>query len=98
LTKDGDIAPFKSGVERSCNAPPRAARPVPVVPMALRNMWGSMWSRRANAKEGSMLDRMRVPRRLRAHVDVVAGEPVDGGIATAELLEAKVRALRGDAA
>ena len=41
---------------------------------------------------------MRVPRRLRAHVDVVAGEPVEGATATAELLEAKVRELRGDAA
>jgi hypothetical protein len=57
-----------------------------------------MWSRRVNSKEGSLLDRMRVPRRLRAHVDVVAGEPVDGGIAMAKLLEAKVRDLRGDAA
>ena len=93
LTKDGNIAPFKSGVEKILER-----RAVPVVPMALKNMWGSMWSRRANAKEGSALDRMRVPRRLRAHVDVVAGEPVEGATATAELLEAKVRELRGDAA
>ena len=75
-----------------------AGRPVPVIPMALRNMWGSMWSRRANAKEGDLLDRMRVPQRLRAHVEVVAGAPVDGRTVTAEQLEAKVRALRGDAA
>ena len=93
LTKDGKIAPFKSGVEKIL-----ARRPVPVVPMALKNMWGSMWSRRANAKEGDLLDRMRVPQRLRAHVDVVAGAPVDGASATAESLEAKVRELRGDAA
>ncbi|HOU65512.1 MAG TPA: 1-acyl-sn-glycerol-3-phosphate acyltransferase, partial [Thermomonas sp.] len=98
LTKDGDIAPFKSGVERILQRAAARGQVVPVVPMALRNMWGSMWSRRANAKEGGTLDRMRVPRRLRAHVDVVAGEPVDGATATAELLEAKVRALRGDAA
>lgn len=93
LTKDGNIAPFKSGVEKILER-----RSVPVVPMALKNMWGSMWSRRANVKEGSALDRMRVPRRLRAHVDVVAGEPMEGATATAELLEAKVRELRGDAA
>ncbi|MEG2940353.1 MAG: MFS transporter [Thermomonas sp.] len=98
LTKDGNIAPFKSGVERILQRAAARGQVVPVVPMALKNMWGSMWSRRANAKEGSALDRMRVPRRLRAHVDVVAGEPVDGSIATAELLEAKVRELRGDAA
>ena len=87
LTKDGAIAPFKSGLERAL-----ARRPVPVVPMALRNLWTSMWSRR-----DSRLGRMRVPRRFRAHIEVVAGEPVDGRTATAELLEARVRALRGDA-
>jgi hypothetical protein len=61
--------------------------------MALRNMWGSMWSKR-----DSRLGRMRVPRRLRAHVEVAVGVPVDGATATAESLEAQVRALRGDAA
>ncbi len=88
LTKDGDIAPFKSGVEKILER-----RPVPVIPMALRNMWGSMWSRR-----DSRLGRMRVPRRLRAHVEVVAGAPVEGAGATAESLEATVRGLRGDVA
>ncbi len=88
LTRDGDIAPFKSGVEKILER-----RPVPVVPMALKGMWSSMWSRR-----DSRLGRMRVPRRFRAHVDVVAAPPVDGAGATAEHLEATVRGLRGDAA
>jgi hypothetical protein len=52
-----------------------------------------MWSRR-----DSRIGRMRVPRRLRAHVEVAAGPPVDGATATAASLEARVRALRGDAA
>lgn len=93
LTRDGEIAPFKSGVEKilaRCNA---AGRPVPVVPMALRGMWASMWSRR-DGRRG----RMRVPRRFRAPVEIVADAPIDGRIATAALLEAKVRELRGDAA
>ena len=93
LTRDGDIAPFKPGVEKilaRCNA---AGRPVPVVPMALRGMWASMWSRR-----DGRLGRMRVPRRFRAPVEIVADAPIDGRIATAALLEAKVRELRGDAA
>ena len=98
LTKDGDIAPFKSGVERILQRAAARGQVVPVVPMALRNMWGSMWSRRANVKEGDLLDRMRVPRRLRAHVEVAVAEPMDGATATKEVLEAKVRALRGDAA
>lgn len=93
LTRDGGIAPFKTGVERIL-----AQRPVPVVPIALRGMWASMWSRRNASEEGGRLDRMRVPRRFRARIEVVADAPIDGRIATAELLEAKVRELRGDAA
>ncbi len=93
LTRDGGIAPFKSGVERILQR-----RPVPVVAMALRGMWSSMWSRRsARAAEGT-LARMRVPRRFRAHVEVIAAAPVDGAQATAAGLEASVRNLRGDAA
>ncbi|MFN3965377.1 MAG: MFS transporter [Silanimonas lenta] len=88
LTKDGEIAPFRPGVEKIL-----AARPVPVVPMALRNLWGSMFSRR-----DSRLGRMRLPRRFRAPIGIVAGEPVPGAEASAALLEARVRELRGDAA
>ncbi|HEU4774329.1 MAG TPA: MFS transporter, partial [Lysobacter sp.] len=44
LTKDGEIATFKSGVERILER-----RPVPVIPMALRGMWASMWSRRGTS-------------------------------------------------
>lgn len=93
LSKDGNIAPFKSGVEKVLER-----RNVPVIPMALRNMWGSMWSRRGASAESGRLGRMRVPRRLRAHVEVIADMPADGAIATAESLEAQVRELRGDAA
>ena len=85
LTKDGEIAPFKSGVERIL-----ARRDVPVVPLVLKGMWLSMWSRR-----DTRLGRLRLPRRLRAHVEVVAGEPLAGSSATASELEARVRAMRG---
>lgn len=93
LTKDGEIAAFKSGVEKILARANDAGRPVPVVPLALRNMWGSLWSKR-----DSRLGRMRVPHRFRAHVEVMADLPIDSREATAELLEAKVRGLRGDAA
>lgn len=87
LTADGAMNPFKSGVEKIL-----ARRPVPVIPMALRGMWSSMWSRR-----DSRLGRMRVPRRFRAHVGVAADAPIDGAMMDAAMLEAKVRELRGDA-
>jgi hypothetical protein len=57
-----------------------------------------MWSRRHAHAEGGRLERMRVPRRFRAHVEVIVGPPLDGATATAAQLEAVVRALRGDAA
>ena len=86
LTRDGEMAAFRSGVEKIL-----ARRPVPVVPMALKGMWASMWSRR-----DSRLGRMRVPRRFRAHVEVVAGAPIDGAATDAAQLETTVRLLRGD--
>ena len=88
MTRDGEIAPFKTGVERIL-----ATRPVPVVPMALSGMWASMFSRR-----DSRLGRLRLPRRFRAHVEVEAVAPLPGEQATASALEAIVRRLRGDRA
>jgi 1-acyl-sn-glycerol-3-phosphate acyltransferase len=62
---------------------------VPVVPMALRGLWGSMWSRR---------NRARLPRRFRARVELVIDPAVSPASATAAALEQRVRALRGDLA
>jgi 1-acyl-sn-glycerol-3-phosphate acyltransferase len=86
LTTDGEIAQFKAGVERILKT-----RPVPVVPMALRGMWASVLSKQ-DARWG------RLPRRLRAHIELEAGPPVDGATATAAQLEDIVRKLRGDKA
>jgi len=53
-------------------------------------MWSSMWSRR-----DSRLGRMRLPRRARARIEVVAAAPIaDSAISAAEL-HARVSALRG---
>jgi 1-acyl-sn-glycerol-3-phosphate acyltransferase len=86
LTRDGEMGAFKSGVEKILER-----RPVPVVPMALRGMWASMWSRR-----DTRLGRMRVPRRFRAHVEVAAAPALAGREATADILEQQVRQLRGE--
>jgi 1-acyl-sn-glycerol-3-phosphate acyltransferase len=87
ITRDGTMQPFRPGVERIL-----AARPVPVVPLAVRGLWGSVFSR-----QDSMLGRIRLPRRLRARIELVAGPAVPGAQASAALLEAKVRELRGAA-
>jgi len=88
LTTDGEIAEFKAGVEKIL-----ARRPVPVVPIALKGMWASMFSKR-----NSKLGQLRVPHRFRAHIEVEAGPPVAAAEASAEVLEAKVKALRGNRA
>jgi 1-acyl-sn-glycerol-3-phosphate acyltransferase len=88
ITRDGELMPFRPGVERIL-----AARPVPVVPLALRGLWGSVFSRR-----DSMLGRSRLPRRFRSKIELVAGEAVAPAQATAALLEARVRDLRGNMA
>jgi 1-acyl-sn-glycerol-3-phosphate acyltransferase len=88
LTKDGEIASFRPGVARILER-----RPVPVVPIALRGLWGSVWSRR-----DTMLRRARLPRRFRARVELVVGEPFAAADALTTTLESRVRELRGDLA
>jgi 1-acyl-sn-glycerol-3-phosphate acyltransferase len=88
LTADGAIQEFRPGVERILER-----TPVPVIPMALRGLWGSLFSRRDN-----FMKRARLPRRFWSRIELVAGAPVPPVEATAELLEGKVRELRGDLA
>lgn len=85
LTWNGEIAPFKKGVERIL-----ATHPVPVIPMALQGLWGSFFSRWHGA-EG----KWRWPRRFWSRVGLVIGTPRDGRSVDAAGLEVEVRALRG---
>ena len=85
LSVDGEIAAFRPGIEKIL-----AQRPVPVVPLALRGLWRSMWSRR-----DSKLGRARLPRRVRARIALLAGHLVDGASTSAADLEQRVRQLRG---
>jgi len=85
LTPDGEIQGFRPGIERIIER-----SPVPVVPMALSGLWESMWSRR-----DSRLRRMRLPRRLRAHIGMSAAPAVPAAEVRAAALEQAVRELRG---
>ena len=88
LTPDGSIQEFKAGIERIL-----ARTPVPVVPFALRGLWESMWSRR-----DSRLRRMRLPRRLRARIELIADAPIAGEALKVAELQQRVATLRGDSA
>jgi 1-acyl-sn-glycerol-3-phosphate acyltransferase len=85
ITNDGEIQRFRPGIERVI-----ANRPVPVVPVALQNLWGSWFSRSNGGKI------RKFPRRFFAKVPVIIGEPVMPGDVTAAKLALLVRTLRGD--
>ena len=84
LTTDGELNEFKTGIERIL-----ADTPAPVVPMALRGLWGSFFSHHGGMFKG--------PKRFWSRVEVVAGALVEPAAATAARLQAEVLALRGDA-
>lgn len=88
LTQDGSIKTFRPGVDRIL-----ARRAVPVVPLALRGMWGSIFSRRDGA-----LRRARLPRRFWSRIELVGGAPLAAAEANAAVLEARVGELRGEKA
>jgi len=83
ITKDGEIQSFKPGIKKMLK---RDA--VPVIPMALSGLWGSLFSR----KDGPILKRR--PRKLFAKITVALSEPIPAEEAEASLLENKVKQLR----
>ncbi len=85
LTRTGDINPFHRGVTEILR---RAS--VPVVPMALRGLWGSVFSR----DQGAELPRP-IARGVMSRLTLAVGEPFSAAAATPEALQAAVTELRG---
>lgn len=86
LTRDGEMNAFKGGVmkiiERS---------PVPVIPLALRGLWGSLLSRDASNPFHRSFRRGPFSR-----LEVVVGEVQTPAQVTPESLQQIVQSLRGD--
>ncbi len=82
LTTDGEINEFKAGVERILEE-----NPVPVVPMALRGLWGSFFSR--DPAKGFF-------HRVWSRIDLIASAPIAAADASRQHLQAQVSLLRGD--
>lgn len=86
LTADGEMNTFKGGVmkilERS---------PVPVYPMALRGLWGSLFSRDKTNPFGRAFRYGPFSR-----LELAVGEPIEANAVSPELLQEKVKQLRGD--
>ena len=85
LTLDGEVDRFRKGIERMVEE-----TPVPVIPIALRGLWGSFFSR-----EGKGAFR-RGPGRFWSRVDIVAGDTVAAEAVEANDLRERVLALRGN--
>jgi hypothetical protein len=86
ITRHGEMNPFRGGVARILRD-----EPVPVLPMALRGLWGSLFSfegGRAFAK---------LPKKLFARIELAVGEPISPEAATPEHLHEAVALLRGEA-
>ena len=89
ITDTGELYPFKQGVRRIVER-----NPVPVIPMALRGLWGSFFSRYGGEAFSLPVD-ARLRRGFRSKLEFVVGEPIPPAIATPELLMQRVQELRG---
>jgi 1-acyl-sn-glycerol-3-phosphate acyltransferase len=86
LTRDGEMNEFKRGVEKILER-----RPVPVIPMALRGLWGSFFSRRKGKAPMTQL-----PNRFWSRIEMIVTAPVPGDDASATGLQKIVSGLRGE--
>jgi 1-acyl-sn-glycerol-3-phosphate acyltransferase len=83
ITRDGELGEFKAGVMKLLQT-----TPVPVVPMALQNLWGSYFSRAGGA---AMSKPFR--RGLLSRVGLVVGDALPPSAVTPELLRIRVAGL-----
>jgi 1-acyl-sn-glycerol-3-phosphate acyltransferase len=89
ITRDGSLQPFRGGIMKIL-----VRRPVPVVPVALRNLWGSYFSRAESGR--AMVRPFR--RGLWNRVELVAGPPVAADAVTPAGLRDRVAELTADPA
>lgn len=83
LTPDGDMSAFKPGVDRIL-----AETPVPVVPMGLSGLWGSMFSRFGGRA-------LKTYPKIRAKITLAIGSLISPEVAKAAYLGEVVQELRG---
>ena len=86
LTRDGEINEFRGGVAKIVER-----TKVPVIPMALRGLWGSVFTRDKDDLFGRVLTRGP-----RSRLALAVGAAVPPAQATPEFLEERVRDLRGE--
>ena len=80
LTRDGEIGVYRRGIEKMLERDP-----VPVIPVAIDNLWGSLFSHAGGLMKGG-------PRKWFARIDVLIGAPLPPET-DAETLKEKTLAL-----
>jgi 1-acyl-sn-glycerol-3-phosphate acyltransferase len=86
LTRDGELGEFKGGLMKILQT-----HPVPVVPMALGNLWGSFFSR----VEGGSAMRRPFRRGLLSRVTLDVAAPLPAATVTPAALRERVAAMLG---
>jgi 1-acyl-sn-glycerol-3-phosphate acyltransferase len=89
ITKDGELQAFKGGIMKILENAERDGLQVPVVPMALTNLWGSFFSR--VEKGNAMVKPFR--RGLFSRVGLNVGAPLAAEKVAPESLRAEVEQL-----
>ena len=89
ITKDGTLQAFKGGIMKILENAQRDGLDVPVVPMALTNLWGSYFSR--IEKGTAMVKPFR--RGILSRVGLIAGPALPPSSVQPEVLQARVAAL-----
>jgi len=85
ITESGEMDAFKPGVIKIAQRDP-----VPIIPLALRGLWGSFFSR----KYGNAMSRW-FPRGLFSRIELVAGDPIIASDVSTESLYRRISVLRG---
>lgn len=85
ITANGEMQPFKSGVTRILERDP-----VTVIPLALRGLWGSFFSR----AHGNAMSKL-LPRGLLSRIELIAGDAFDASQTDLDTLHQSVLELRG---
>ena len=89
ITKDGTLQPFKGGIMKILDNAQRDGLHVPVIPMALTNLWGSYFSR--VEKDGAMVRPFR--RGVFSRVGLNVGAPLQAAQVQPDSLRARVATL-----
>lgn len=85
LTNDGEVREFMRGIDIILK---RSS--VPVIPVALKGLWGSYFSRfKGRACKG-------IPQRFWSKLEVEVGKPIEAKMANSALIREKIITLRGD--